>query len=64
MGDKLPDWATTPKSKGWLVQTAVEYGESTDQVADEKPGFLIGRNGQVVVLVGIWVKSLTMLSDR
>ncbi|CAL5218606.1 g303 [Coccomyxa viridis] len=47
MAGTLPDWAHTPKSKGWYVQTAAENAERTDIAADDNPGLFIGRNGQV-----------------
>ena len=50
MAGTLPEWALTPKSKGWYVQTVAENGERRDLVADDKPGLFIGRNGQVDVV--------------
>lgn len=51
MAGILPDWATTPKSKGWYVQAVPENAESTDHAADGKPGVFMGRNGQVIALL-------------
>ena len=48
MAGTLPDWATTPRRKGWYVQTIAENTESTDHAADDKPGIFMGRNGQVI----------------
>ena len=50
MAGTLPDWALTPKTKGWYVQTVAEDAERTDLAADDKPGLFIGRNGQVIAL--------------
>ena len=47
MADALPDWATTPRSKGWYVQTTADSAEDIKHAADDKGGLLIGRNGQV-----------------
>lgn len=47
MADKLPEWATTPRDKHWLVKVRSESDERTEVAVDDKPGLLIGRNGQV-----------------
>lgn len=54
MAEKLPDWAKTPSTKGWCIQTVSEEDEWADHVADGMPGLLIGRNGQARYTIPIF----------